>query len=259
MNFLPTLLIASIVDVVISFERRISIGDSVDPKDYPSVVLVNLKNKWKPQKPAVCTGSLISRSVVLTAGHCTGEYEDFVFHSIDFMKRAKNEMRFIATGEIFTVLDSEEYFLERRYSFMEHVGLGYADIALFTLKDQLSICNRTAGQDFSIIKLPIVDVRSGNWTFIEDKIADCRLLGYGAHKEGSPDGQLRTINLTPRDHGNVLYAPLLTDGIQARACCGDSGGPMICHVGNRGLHIIGLTSFSFSPILERYNVVRRIR
>lgn len=248
MNFLPTILIASIVDIVISYEMRISIGNSIDPEDYPYVALVNLRSKWKPYKPAVCTGTLISRSVILTAGHCIGEYEDFVFKSVDFMKRTKDSIRFMATGEFFTVLDSEEYFLKRRNPSMEPADLGYADIALFTLRDQLPICNRSGGQDFSIMKLPIVDVRSQNWTFIQDKITECTLLGYGAHKEGPADGRLRAINLAPMDHGNALYAPLLTDGIQARACCGDSGGPMICRVGDRGLRVIGLTSFSFNPV-----------
>uniref|UniRef100_A0A0M3IUZ8 Peptidase S1 domain-containing protein n=1 Tax=Ascaris lumbricoides TaxID=6252 RepID=A0A0M3IUZ8_ASCLU len=106
------------------------------------------------------------------------------------------------------------------------------DFALFSLSQPLPVCEAFDGLTvggapikFSIVKLPVADVKSEEWKSHEidhHQLKDCIFLGYGESDEGFGDGQLR-----------------MQDHIQ-----GDSGAPLICRDENGEERIYGILSNS---------------
>ncbi|VDN53353.1 unnamed protein product [Dracunculus medinensis] len=75
-------------EICLAFEQRYKIahGHIADPESYPFVTKISMGERFKMNnKFGVCTGSLISRSVVITAGHCGGNFSA----SLKFNKTGK--------------------------------------------------------------------------------------------------------------------------------------------------------------------------
>ncbi|VDK35459.1 unnamed protein product [Gongylonema pulchrum] len=106
------------------------------------------------------------------------------------------------------------------------------DYALFVLNKPVPVCRARRGRIFSIIKLPLRNIRERPWKPIEpsvDFLSHCSLFGYGTSHKGGPDGQLRRLkNITVWE--------------------GDSGGPFICET-EFGERIFGIVSHS-EPLVE---------
>ncbi|VDK54818.1 unnamed protein product [Anisakis simplex] len=228
---------------------------------------------------ATCTGTLISRSVIITAGHCAGEDKELIFKEVKFLRQTSSGptpyLTLPATSKLFTKVDPDEYFLEHRV--LKDDENAYADIALFALNYSLPVCNDDAN-DYAVLRLPIANINDSKWIPENGSISDCRMLGFGAYENGLQGETLRVLQLSLRDHQTVLYTQalpgqeygraydkqqairleslqywhllkfskaILTHNIQA-----DSGGPVMCELDNNGPRLIGITSFSFKELYE---------
>lgn len=64
---------------------------------------------------------------------------------------------------------------------------GILDYALFELEKPLPVCRARNGRVFSIIKLPVEDIRALKWRTLqpsEELRNQCSLFGYGASEKG---------------------------------------------------------------------------
>ncbi|KHN79871.1 Plasminogen [Toxocara canis] len=205
----------------LAFIRRVAYGTVIDPEKYPYVVEVIVENETTGYQ---CTGSLISRSVVLTAGHCVSGKE--MEYSVQFRKRGVLttiiHKTVSADGGLFAVFDYNHPINIKSANIKD---FALVDVGLIVLNEPLPICEREDGRLYSVLPLPISNRYSDEWTSYTNSFEDCKLLGYGVHELGIPDGQLRELNVSVQVYANALVSVLRGKGA---ACPADSGGPVIC-------------------------------
>uniref|UniRef100_A0A915AP84 SSD domain-containing protein n=2 Tax=Parascaris univalens TaxID=6257 RepID=A0A915AP84_PARUN len=233
-----------------------SVARIVNPKEYPYVVEIAAISTG-PFPPTLLTGVLLSRSVVLTAGH---GFFDHNGKSIRKLARVKfrsetNDSHFELTinstglfyGKLVPPIHNKPFFGE------------LIDFALFSLSQQLPVCEAFDGLTvagaaikFSIVKLPVADVKSEKWETHETdhrQLKDCIFLGYGESDQGFGDGQLRIQDRVQVYSVNRrIFMPLNLSTMLGRACQGDSGAPLICRDENGDERIYGILSNSETSI-----------
>ncbi|VDM25324.1 unnamed protein product, partial [Toxocara canis] len=224
---------------------RVAYGNVTDPEKYPYVVHMFLNNGTHFD---MCTGSLISRSVVLTAGHCLKQPSNrskyYWSHNVILFKKMKG----LKTTVHETILASDEVFIREDEGSARHFlkhdfdEIGYSDIGLIVLKEPAPICTQNKDRNYSIARLPIANIYADKWKPLVKKLEECTAIGYGETERGIGDGILRELrNVIIEERGNALFSPLKFKG---RVCQGDSGGPVVCSMGHDKPYAVGIISYS---------------
>ncbi|VDO24946.1 unnamed protein product [Onchocerca flexuosa] len=228
--------------------RLISNAKSIAPESFPYIAELNVF--WPNQKIS-CTANLLSRSVMITAGHCVVDEktkrQPGKVTKVLFRPNRKRSYVVHATGKFHGMLKMSELEDEE----------GILDYALFELERPLPVCRARCGRIFSIIKLPVKDVRARKWEVLQpskELFDQCSFFSYGASEEDEPDGEIRKLtNISVSAVNGRLLMPMRLNGQhagQGRICRGDSGGSFICGT-DFGERIYGILSYS-RLLLESY-------
>jgi len=195
-------------------------GDKVASGKYPAVVKIGYAPGYlTPLFDPFCTGTLISKKIILTAAHClSADLEaplEVVFND-----------RFKTVRKVKAIAIHEDYLL--------NPSLSVADIALLHLESE-------------VLHIPYYKVSSAK----SNPGQKYKVLGYGYTKtNGNDNGTLRSalqIDYTYQSQeflGNSVTPYILTaiyiskNNKISSTCSGDSGGPLLYN--NK---VIGLTSF----------------
>ena len=146
------------------------------------------------QSKSFCSGTLITPTVVLTAGHCVGDLEGFYLGAG-------------AAGQTWPDLSKYD-----RHGVADAAGVQFDnDIALVHLSEPVDGVT------------PFASYGDG-----ATKGDSCTMVGYGTHNEGSKEyvGERRSATASVSSITSTYVTVKWTDGI---ADHGDSGGPLICN------------------------------
>ncbi|VVC43492.1 Peptidase S1, PA clan,Serine proteases, trypsin family, histidine active site,Serine proteases, trypsin, partial [Cinara cedri] len=187
-------------------------GNIYDPAEYP--YLIRLEIRISRAKYAICTGSLISASFVLTAAHCTHRINNF---SIKVFRPNTNE-NYATVHRIY-----EHPYYNPIY--------GMADVSLLKLAVPFN----------NVTKYTILSGHPDE--FANNTELSCFVLGFG--DTGNPNNIYKNIGFIT--NVEVKYGSkackLFSDELikttwqeflcskpdEHMICPGDSGGPLICH------------------------------
>ena len=215
---------------------RITNG-SLDGSAHPAVVLILMDVAGSPAYR--CTGTLIAPTVVLTAGHCTGEPGEFsgmrIFTESD-VENGNNNYPFAGPNTV-EAASWRAHPLYTNGAFFRH------DVGVITLSKAVKLAADKYG------KLPAVDqldgLQHGNATRFT-------AVGYGLQKINPVFIQADLIRMSAEPHLVQINAPgftgdfsmlLSNNASTGGTCFGDSGGPNYLGSGNV---IAGVTSFGLN-------------
>lgn len=215
---------------------RITNG-SLDGNAHPAVVLILMDVAGSPAYR--CSGTLIAPTVVLTAGHCTGEPGEFsgmrIFTESD-VENGNNNYPFAGPNTV-EAASWRAHPLYTNGAFFRH------DVGVITLSKAVKLAADKYG------KLPAVDqldgLQHGNATRFT-------AVGYGLQKINPVFIQADLIRMSAEPHLVQINAPgftgdfsmlLSNNASTGGTCFGDSGGPNYLGSGNV---IAGVTSFGLN-------------
>ncbi|VDM20437.1 unnamed protein product [Wuchereria bancrofti] len=235
----------------------VSNGKLVAPESFPYIA--ELYIVW-PDRKILCTGSLLSRSIMMTAAHCMVLSHKFAVFSDEKTKKQLGKVKKVIfrqdRGRSYATWVSGKIHGMLKISDLEEKE-GILDYALFELDKPLPVCRARNGRVFSIIKLPVKDIGTRRWKTLQpskELLDQCSLFGYGASEKGGPDGKLRKLtNISVWEVNGRLLIPMENNAQyirQGRICGGDSGGPFVCGT-DFGERIYGILSHS-EPLLESH-------
>lgn len=239
--------------------RRAADAVIVNPEDFSYVA----KIVYYKSDELICTGSLISRSVILTAGHCLCVESDQC-NPADIVKNVK-AVHFLKENstdnkiEIFYP-DKDKCFATINSTKVDELLDGPSvDVGLITLTKPVAICEPSTYRKYSIIKLPVKDIHSSIWEAIDQDEDDygtfkqCTMIGYGPHDGKNAIVPKMSIlnNLTVVSTNDRLIINLPIPSHYGQSCGGDSGGPLICPDSMGQPRIFGINSKSVGGISRR--------
>ncbi|CAG9535170.1 unnamed protein product [Cercopithifilaria johnstoni] len=226
----------------------VSNAESISPESFPYIAELHIV--W-PDRKIVCTASLLSRSILITAAHCIVDEK-----TREQLGKVKKVIFRRDHGRSYVTWVSDEIHGILKISELNEKE-GILDYALLQLEKPLPVCRVRNGRIFSIIKLPVKDIRACEWSVLQplkELLNQCSLFGYGASEKSGPDGKLRKLtNISVWEINGRLLIPMKDNAEyirQGRICGGDSGGPFVC-ASNFGERIYGVLSHS-EPILQLY-------
>ena len=199
---------------------------------FPWVVPIFYFEKESDKPSSLCTGTLISQNVVLTAAHCIPEEGRFeVKYGITSLEEESN------------VYQVDGAWVHPRYS---KSRFGTNDIGLLRLKTPI----------IGAATLPLTT--SFNMKAAE-KAKEMKILGWGEDQNGNIATYLRSAKVVNQSQllkklvGSKFNADLWlaaglynkTEKVYAGGCHGDSGGPLVALVKNSYVQV-GITSFGAS-------------
>jgi len=192
--------------VCTSFDGRIINGTECKEKRSP-VASIKLEHEYGE---SLCTGTLITSDIILTAGHCFSSGE--VFYSGKVKVGGKN-------------YNATQYIVHPDYDEWSGLfsGLIYNDAALVKLEKSVS----------DITPVPILNSRNpkvGN---------EIEIFGYGQRENGDYDklyGGTMVISGMTKTHIEAYFG-----GTGSNSCFGDSGGPAFLKIDGQ-LTVAGITS-----------------
>uniref|UniRef100_A0A915EG98 Peptidase S1 domain-containing protein n=1 Tax=Ditylenchus dipsaci TaxID=166011 RepID=A0A915EG98_9BILA len=212
-----------------SNHNRVMSGHPVSPGDYPWLVGVNLKD-------SICTGSLISRRYVLTAGHCLAKVKNV------------DEMHALIGTVKFDYVEADRLKLGEKIkrfvihpTFVNNQSSGF-DIALMELATPVTY-NQT------IQPVCLVD------NYHESFHSMAFVVGWGhnnkteSHQEIAQEGAV-PIGSFSECSDWFQYNPnyyICAGALDRGTETGDSGGPMLVNQDGRWWQI-GVTAFGIDPI-----------
>ena len=219
-----------------SSASRITDG-SLDGNAHPAVVLILMEIAGSPAFR--CTGTLIAPTVVLTAGHCTGEPGEFsgirIFTESD-VENGNNNYPFAGPNSV-EAASWRAHPLYSNGAFFRH------DVGVITLSKAVKLAADKYG------KLPAVNeldaLQPGNATRFT-------AVGYGLQKINPVFIQADLVRMSANPHLVQINAPgftgdfsmlLSNNAATGGTCFGDSGGPNYLGSGNV---IAGVTSFGLN-------------
>jgi len=173
-------------------------GDTVKAKSTLAKSIVALKIE-KEEGEGLCTGSLLSENLVLTAAHCVDEEPKKVevLFTTQAKRVAQNKIRAADHISIHPIWSRET---------------GYGDLALIHF---------TGGLPKGYKPVQLAD--SQTQLNIGDSVTEA---GYGASKGGKATGTGRLRQTTTTVVGQRAGGRYVLDGKTSSACFGDSGGPV---------------------------------
>ncbi|VVC36874.1 Myotoxin/Anenome neurotoxin domain,Peptidase S1A, chymotrypsin family,Serine proteases, trypsin family [Cinara cedri] len=204
-------------NVSMNITKFVSNGKDYDTKKFPYLVFISFQD-LKVNKSGACTGSLLSKYFILTAAHCTIEYED----RISIIKVYYLQYDYLNSGQ--------SYQCEKAYTHPDYVTDKDSDLGLLKLKDPINKAHTFA--------------RIGGYPGDFIKGLSCTIIGFGlTGKKGIPEkmyrGQMADVTVYYNDDKHCF------EGIPKKpfknkkhlcvkigkkgTCGGDSGGPMICN------------------------------
>lgn len=209
-------------------------SDSVVGKG--TVFILRKAYVYGEEKMTMCTGSLIDKNIVLTAGHCVPENENAselrVAFSVDPICQLQKSADANSLRRVERVRQHSDYSSKE--------GQSYADLAMLRFSG-VAPENR---EPFRLIKEP-VGLNANSYIYV---------AGYGNTIDAYVDdpsrptlklAQVKVIpsSLTSERHTSSTDEPILYfDQSQGQgACKGDSGGPTLLKTGS-GAYIIGVNS-----------------
>ncbi|MEO7713596.1 MAG: trypsin-like serine protease [Gemmatimonadaceae bacterium] len=237
---------------------RITNG-SIDGNAHPAVVLILMEERGIPAFR--CTGTLISPTVVLTAGHCTGAPGEFsgmrIFTESD-VQNGNNNYPFAGPNAV-EAKSWQAHPLYTSSAFFRH------DVGVITLSKAVKLAADKYG------KLPAVNeldaLQPGSATLFT-------AVGYGLQKINPVFIEAEKIRMFAEPHLVQINAPgftgdfsmlLSNNAATGGTCFGDSGGPN--YLGSSSV-IAGVTSFGLNGTcggtggvfrLDRQNVLDFVR
>lgn len=245
LSVLSAILLASCgKPVAPSSDTKIVGGKVVGPKEHSAWSTVALMT---PQGQAFCTGSLITKTFVLTAGHCVDGYEGKMI--ISFGAQAHVDRRMIAQTKrwVKTVVQHPQYNPDAMQDQTGRVGMN--DIALLQL-------SHPAPEPFRPIAMVPMNAKI-------HKGERLILAGFGVTKfQGTnPGDRLRKVDTVlmqiRREAREFDFGPTMGK----TACNGDSGGPAFVvrrgRANQNSLVLAGVTSRgNFCQDMGTYSDVR---
>lgn len=200
-------------------------GKMVDVNDpdtkYAVLLVIREGNSLK-----TCTGSVIAKNVILTAGHCARGAEKnqiyAVFHP-DMMCASGYNSRM--------KIQSDDILVHKDY---KGDSSAKSDLALVKLSAPVPA-------DY-----PVIDLYDGKSPLSSDNLL---MVGYGITSESARDSRfLRKVNKSAKLDSMVDGPNIAFDQRDGRGgvCSGDSGGPIYAKVGNQ-YKVIGVNSVVAGP------------
>lgn len=207
-------------------------GVAVGAREYMASTTVQVFNL---RESTSCTGSLVARNLVLTAGHCTARNASDlrIVFSIRVPK-SMEDMRNMVVRKVVAGRAAEGWArLSRNQEF------NWGDIALLRFDGTLPVGYQVAS----------LSSQSG---LLRDG-ATVTLAGFGQiDGRRSPASELRKVDVTVAK-AKLSATEFLLDQRQGRgACHGDSGGPAFAQLGTRNV-VVGVTSRGFRDPLDQCN------
>jgi secreted trypsin-like serine protease len=199
---------------VSSFHELIIGGKNVRKDDGLAAVTVALMNV---QSGALCTATLLSQSIALTAAHCVdGRAEDM---RLLFGTKLKGDVRRVLN-----------FATPSSWLHQEGLEKDTGDLALLNFEGGLPL---TAG---------VADLMSSNEHLSDGDVVT--LAGFGISKAANQTGHgiLRSVEVRIKDSHYSSTEILLDQTDRKGACHGDSGGPAFIQDSNGELKLWGVTS-----------------
>lgn len=195
-------------------------GVEVEPNDPVALITVTVFNN---NNGNLCSGSILTDDVVVTAAHCTSESPSdlFIVFKVDVNDLVDEDLRLV-----------EKQIVHHGFKREQGGQKNTNDIALVKIKGKIPSAYHEA------TRLAVDD---------DLKINDTVLLaGYGisnARDAGGTSGILRKVDGIRIDNPKFSESEVLLDQRQGKgACHGDSGGPAYLTTSNGELLLWGVTS-----------------
>ena len=215
------------------------VGGTTDMAD-PAVALVLLQDA-AGNGVGLCTGTLISPKVVLTAAHCADADSGAMRHQV--------------------------YFGYDPFSGSDPTYLGLFDVVDKTVHPSWNPADIGAGFDVALLLLDAVGptpprpIRRESISSLAP--AALRLVGYGDTSGGADDAGIKRQTMTTLryvDPGILYYCDTVSGGFCSttshNTCQGDSGGPTFMTIGGVEV-VVGITSFG-DPDCTQYGASTRV-
>lgn len=208
---------------------------SLDGAAHPAVVLISMEQNGQPAYR--CTGTLLSPTVVLTAGHCTGEPGEFsgmrIFYESD-VERGNNNYPFAGPNSV----EALSWHTHPQYT---SAGFFLNDVGVIKLRSPVP----------GVTSFPVLPRLNQLDSLRPRASTTFTAVGYGLQRVNPAHvvAQRVRMNATPHlvqiNTGYVGSRSLLlsNNASTGGTCFGDSGGPNFIGTGNV---IAGVTSFGLN-------------